>query len=222
MNRKRVGTVIRQIHTLFESKKRVLAKEALAVLPGSIVTIGNARRYLGVKTRIIAGKHTWLAPTNTLESALKKAQRSSRSTIYRLKKSNYAEQARNLMSTFLSVMEASHFDITSKDLKEELKRATGRTWPNGVITAVKRETKVITILHEKHWRVLFPSDEVESWIEKTLGASPVLEKDLFLWAKRQEGYSELLINQFRTGHGFATFKKEEDWYWYNGNLWSPK
>jgi DNA-directed RNA polymerase subunit RPC12/RpoP len=66
----RARTLVHRIYELFSDKKRLLAKDALSKLGGSVPTIIKARKLLGVKSTKIAGRWCWLYPKFTPDEAL--------------------------------------------------------------------------------------------------------------------------------------------------------
>lgn len=237
--KKRMGTVIRAIFDVFGPSmvypkdkspyvhfhhRKVAARDALKNLPGSHVTVLRAREYLGVESRVIAGRHFWFAPTVPLASALEKAGRHSKSNLYKAaqpSRDRMERYAGELVPILQQILRSNNHDMPPDKVEEEVKQLTGRKFSNGIINLAKQRAGIISRKLVDKWHWLLEPENMQQWLEERLAQGPVLH-DVLLEEVTRAGWTLHVLNLFRTGKGFGQRMKDGLWYWYDINTWSEE
>lgn len=244
--RTRVGTCIRRIYEAFLphndlsgnkkarfGHKRIAAVDGIKAADASSRTRWLARKYLGIHCQKVAGNHVWVAPTVSLKTALEIAQRHSKSHVYKLKEDRKAREKRyaeNIVPMLREAMKNFNYDANPHDIIDLLRQQGVGT--RSVIHKARDEAGVVVVRFGGQFHWILPSHEVRSWLVLMLKDGPIDQDKLFK-AAHEQGYSDLLINQFRFNHGFKqwyTFDPSENplgpteatVYWYDMNTWSPE
>lgn len=199
-DKKRVTTVIRLIHNLFEHRRKIPSAEAKASLPGCPMTITRARNALLIHVKKIGSTWTWMKPRRTLEEALAYASRGSRnpsSNRFKIRRDYNDSYKRSALAILPEFMKLEGYLVPSEKCWEYL-RICACPRKGHYITEVKEQ---LGIKHTQldgvaYW--VYVPQEIEDWLSDIVTQpEPVAAATIYQQAKEQHHCPQLVIDRAR-------------------------
>lgn len=172
-------------------KPRFYAKDMLAKLTASKVTIIKARKALGIEARVVAGRHCWLFPKHTLVHALT-------SVGARIPANTLERDINRIAPLLLDYFKKKGYDITAQEGRAFLKKCGAHK--NSVIAEIKRRTseQLLHIKHTANGEIAEPSDKTIPLIE-FLHPSKTADHQFHWVLTEVEEVKDYLIELLRSG-----------------------